>query len=146
MGFITIEELKKCAFSESFSNPYFKKLEYGLDSLFESGVIKNVVDNEHFFYPKYLWNNDNDIELYFFTKEKLIKCTYEEDGIISVRSRFIKDVSQLELNKLNTNRKDIELKISFSDGEVFTFTSNDSNKSWKNKFYNAVLDIYKLLS
>nr|WP_272893801.1 DUF3908 family protein [Heyndrickxia oleronia] len=104
------------------------------------------MDKEHFFYPKYLWLKDKDIELFFITEDKLIKCTLAEVRMINIKTKFLKDVSQLDLRKLNIDLHEIELKVTFTDGEIFTFSNNDSSMSWKYNYYLEVLELYRRLS
>ncbi|MCM3240788.1 DUF3908 family protein [Heyndrickxia oleronia] len=105
-----------------------------------------MLDKEHFFYPKYLWLKDKDIELFFITEDKLIKCTLAEVRMINIKTKFLKDVSQLDLRKLNIDLHEIELKVTFTDGEIFTFSNNDSSMSWKYNYYLEVLELYRRLS
>lgn len=145
MGIISIEKLRSHASSESFSKTYFAKLKSGIDTLIESGIINGVVENDHIFYPKYLWQDDKDIELYFIAKDKLIIVTYKDKGVINVRTKILGDILNLEICNLDLKQKDVELYVIFTDGEVIKFSSNDSNDSWKNKFYNAIIEIHRQL-
>ena len=66
--------------------------------------------------------------------------------MINIKTKFLKDVSQLDLRKLNIDLHEIELKVTFTDGEIFTFSNNDSSMSWKYNYYLEVLELYRRLS
>lgn len=122
-------------------NKHGHKQELLLDTLSESKVLEKVIASESFFYPKYLWRKDENVELYFFTKEKVIICYEGEDKKTRVSSLSLKDVLKTDVILHDAMRQDCELSLHFTNGEVLTFSSSDSNNAWKHKFYDAIIGL-----
>lgn len=145
MDFVSMEKLKKYAFDESFNNDFYGQLSMALETIQETGLLKNVLENEHILYPKYLWHEDRNIDLYFLTKSKIYKCEYGDRGVINLSVRSIEAITKIELLNIDLNAKTCELIITMNDGEKIAFSSDDSNKEWKNKYYKAIMEIYNRL-
>jgi len=142
---ITLEQLKGYASQESIKNPYYSRLEAAIEDLIESGVIEIFDENAYFFYPKYLWQEDKNIELYLISKNIITLCAYDNEGNLHIDTWYNSNVNKLQLKNLNLNKREIQLEIKFLNDEQLLFSSSDSNDSWKYKFYKGILDIYKIL-
>ncbi|MEC2222865.1 MULTISPECIES: DUF3908 family protein [Heyndrickxia] len=146
MDFITFEKFRKFVYQKSYSSPHYGKIEGIIEDLQESGLLKKVIENDHFFYPKYLWQEDKNLELFFFTSDNLIKCSYDEETTFCIEIRKLIDIDLIETKVTDFRRRDAELKIRFRDGVEYLFTSNDSNDQWKYKYFNTIKEIQELLS
>ena|SRR5690554_1727518 len=150
MGWITLEELRKHSLSKSFDNAYYKKLERLIRTLYEQKIIEDLQKETHIFYPKYLWQEDErDLELFYFTSEKIVQITTEdvENNVeIKVITKYIRDIKNTKLNLLSYSY-DVKLTITFNDESDMVLNSNsDTNDAWKYKFHKEILNIHKLVS
>jgi hypothetical protein len=141
---LDLKKLRRYASQKSFSNPYYRKVDKLIETIQESGLIEYVVESNHF-YPKYLWQEEKELELYFLSDIHIIHYFYDKEGNVINKTRFKSDISNLELKVLQTGNKDVELYVTFRNGDIIYLTSNDSNEAWKYKFYNEILQIYKSL-
>jgi Protein of unknown function (DUF3908) len=140
---ISLEDLRKHSLQQSYSK---ESLDVFWEILLESGILKTVLDKtDYYLYPKYLWQENKKIELFFITKFELIMCTYNDEGNIMIESLFLKDISQININNLDTSNN-IELCLIFANGREITLNSNDSNESWKSKYYQAIINVYSYLT
>src|SRR5690554_5683126 len=118
MGWITLEELRKHSFNKSFDNAYYQKLERFIETLYEQKIIEDLQNETHIFYPKYLWQEDErDLELFYFTSEKIVQITTKEvenNFEIIITTKYIKDIKNTKLNILS-NSYDVKLTITFND-------------------------------
>ena len=63
---ISLEDLRKYAFQQSFSNQEYRMLEVFLEGLLESGMIKAVLHEiDYYLYPKHLWQKNKKIKIFF---------------------------------------------------------------------------------
>lgn len=145
MSWISFEELQTYVAKESFNNSYYSKMNSFLENIKESNIISDVLESDYIFYPKFLWQEEKKLELYFISNDIIIICGLDEESNIYLAQRFTKNVSSIEIKNLNIDKRDIELHINFSDENV-VFDSNDTNQHWKFKYYNKIKELYKLLS
>lgn len=130
---------------QRYREAYFNNLANFFESLTDSGILSEVKDTYKCFYPKYLWQEEKQLNIYFFTQTQIVECGYDLDGNINIETNFIKDIELLKINNLNAARHDIELEIYFINGTIYVFNSEDSNEYWKRRFFNNISEIYKFL-
>ncbi|WP_027955525.1 DUF3908 family protein [Halobacillus kuroshimensis] len=145
MDFISLEQLRKYALQESYSNNSWRNLEYFIEELLESGILDDINHKGYMFYPKYLWQENNEVELIFISKESILSCIYN-DGYITVKKRMLRELVRVEISQMNLNNSQVELSLIFKDGEKEVFNSNNSNQAWKRKYFTAILEIYKMIA
>lgn len=97
-------------------------------------------------YPKNLFIDDKQVELYLFNeKRQIMKVTYEDKEINTILY-FLKDIVCLE-NKVNAEKRSRSLLIKFSNSEMIEFNNkNDTNSHYNDRFETLMIDITKLFT
>lgn len=128
-----------------FWEPYFNKLATFFERLTDSDILGDLKETYNFFYPKYLWQEEKQLEIYFITKAQIIECKYNREGNISIITRYAKDIESIKIDNFNALHHDIELEIHFTNGKTIAFNSNDSNEHWKRRYFKEISQIHKFL-
>lgn len=99
------------------------------------------------FYPQYLFNNEKDSELLFFTKSKIFLVT-GTDRKVFIAIYDLKDVLEYNLEIDSSQGFDNAiLNIYFTLDRHLIFNSeNDTNASYRSTFVKKIKNIYKLLN
>ncbi|WP_078596338.1 DUF3908 family protein [Evansella clarkii] len=146
MDWINIEKLRKYSAQESYKNQFYIRVERLIEYLQESTLINNILEEEHLFYPKYLWQEDNDLELYFFTKEHIVLCSLDSNQKLFIIKRFTRDISKIEITNYDANHRDIQLIITFVNKDEIILQSNDTNEHWKFKYFKKIQELYNFIN
>ncbi|AFU12934.1 hypothetical protein MC28_1512 [Bacillus thuringiensis MC28] len=142
MAVITLNELFDVVSRERYSNRTSHQAAVLIETLNESGVVK-IIDENYILYPKNLFREDKDVELFFFKKKEIIVCKINADGDVSVQNFLSKNVDKFEMNKLNADKQTVELSIHITNEEpIHLSNKGDTNQYWSRKFYTLILDIY----
>lgn len=137
---ITIDRLEKYAKANFYITdiPQAKPLYFMLkevNELFDPNSIKVI-------YPKNLFLNDKQVELFLFTdKKQIIKVTYEK-GEVHTDLYFSKNLSMY----INISDYCRSLNIRFIDGDEIEFNSkNDTDHANTGSFNDLIVAIWKVL-
>lgn len=139
---ITLENLRRYSVEEFYSsrNPQVQALRYMTDE------INKVIDTTRIkvVYPKNLFIENKQIELYLFDdREHIFKVTHENNEVC-IFLYFLKDIIHIK-NSVNFGNKSRTLTIEFSNGEIFEFNNtSDTNSHYMHRFDNLIVDIWKL--
>lgn len=95
-------------------------------------------------YPKNLFVDDKQIEIYLFDdKRQIMKVTYE-GGVVYTCLYFSKDIVNIS-SKINCDNNSRSLAVKFSNGEVIEVNSvNDTNAYHIYRFDELIIGIWKL--
>ncbi|MFD1173958.1 DUF3908 family protein [Oceanobacillus picturae] len=145
MEWIDLDRLQRIARQESFEKQSYGRIADFLEHLKESNIVRNLLEIEHLFYPKYLWQEDKDLELYFFTNEEIVKCGIDTNEKFFITKRYTKNITKIEITNLDISNNDIQLNITFSKDDELIFSSDNSNIHWKYKYFKKIIELYDLL-
>ncbi|PFR51028.1 DUF3908 family protein [Bacillus cereus] len=144
MEFITVGELYSLASKEN--SLYYKKVESLIETLDRSGILVTI-DEEHVFYPKKLFCENENIELIFFSSEAIIVTTIDDYWNVTVQKFLNKDIRKLELVNLNIETVTVELIIHVNDQESIKLSNKkDTNTAWATKFFKKIVGIFAKFS
>lgn len=146
---LTLKLLHEIAVSERFTNSYYRGVEALIDGLQRSGILEVIQSKEHIFYPKKLFREEENIQLYFFLKDKIVICRHDENdqNNLSVEEVYLKGVDKIRIRHLNVDQQRVEFEVAFSNGEKIVLSSSeDTNQHWQYKFYQTILSIYAFLN
>lgn len=150
MSELTLEKIQTIASQNSFSKPYFRKIDRVMSILTESELMVPFQEKEHIFFPRNLFNQDSEVEFYFISKHLITVFTYEYDEneqcSINVKSIPIKDDPVVELKHYSLYGSNVVCTITVQNGETLSFSSSDTNSHWVNTYKNQVIDIFKLFT
>ena len=138
---ITLENLRRYSMEGFYNsrNPQVQTLRYMTDE-----IIK-VIDTTKIkvVYPKNLFIDNKQIELYLFDDgDHIFKITYENKEVC-IFLYLLKDITRLK-NSVNYENKSRSLTIEFSNGEIFEFNSaSDTNSYHMHRFEDLIVDIWK---
>jgi hypothetical protein len=138
---ITLENLRRYSMEGFYNsrNPQVQTLKYMTDE-----IIK-VIDTTKIkvVYPKNLFIDNKQIELYLFDDgDHILKITYENKEVC-IFLYLLKDITRLK-NSVNYENKSRSLTIEFSNGEIFEFNSaSDTNSYHMHRFEDLIIDIWK---
>lgn len=98
------------------------------------------------FYPKYLFVENNDTELLFFTENKLFLITGTENKVFSSVFK-LKDVIDFNFEVDSTQSfENVTLNIYFTlDRHLVLNSQIDTNKSYRHSFSTKIKAVYKKL-
>lgn len=95
-------------------------------------------------YPKNLFVDDKQVEIYLFNDERqIMKVTYE-GGEVYTSLYFSKDIVNIS-SKINCDNNSRSLLVKFSNGEVIELNSvDDTNTYHTYRFDELIIGIWKL--
>ncbi|MEK4512876.1 DUF3908 family protein [Paenibacillus sp. FSL K6-2524] len=97
------------------------------------------------FYPKKLFSENQSLECFVFTDNKLL-IFKEYDKQISINVLNLNRITAASLELEKDDFPDETVKISFSSGEEIVFDPKaDSNSRWYESFKENVTEIFKLI-
>lgn len=121
-------------------NPQARPMKYMLEE------IGKVIDTSGIkvIYPKNLFVDDKQVEIYLFDdKRQIMKLTYES-GEVHTCLYFSKDIVNIS-SKINCGNNSRSLLIKFSNDEVIEFNSvNDTNAYQTYLLDELIIGIWKL--
>lgn len=104
-----------------------------------------AVDEVKAFYPKHLFSENQPLESYVFTDNKLL-IFYDTEEKVKVETLRYDQIRNAILQQEKTEFPNKFVKISFSTGEEIEFDPIvDSNSSWVDKFNENATEIYKVI-
>lgn len=149
----SLEEIKNIAFNNQFSsdnNNYYRRLYKFAEILLDIPGIKKIEEQEaylHHFYPKNLWIEEKNLELIYFTSDKIIEIEMNQDTEeVKINCHYTKDMLNTELTIINYREKVYQLVINFNNSHKLTLSTNDAEDNWKRRFSEEILAIHKYLS
>ncbi|WP_274362744.1 DUF3908 family protein [Paenibacillus thermotolerans] len=113
-----------------------------------SEVLKEYVneDDVKVFYPKNLFVENTNIELYAFMQDHVIAIIQGDNGII-LKSLYYKNIRNIELFKSTRNESEVGLLIRYTNEEEINLRSHqDTNDTWAFRYGKKIKEIFKMLS
>ncbi|WP_313429845.1 DUF3908 family protein [Siminovitchia terrae] len=105
----------------------------------------NVESESVVFYPKNLFVDNENVEVYFFDNQKVTVFTGKEEAS-SVKTLYYRQIESVEMEY-----KDIyypsQLTVKFLNGQIIKLNSEvDTNNTWMNRFTKKIEDIFMKLN
>ncbi|MFP3415177.1 DUF3908 family protein [Bacillus sp. SIMBA_074] len=142
---ITHSELQKEFQREKGSSLYHHRVDALISSLDENNIIEKLGEG-YLFYPRNLWVERKDIELFFFSNHSITICNIDKMYNIHIRTISTNSLRKLEL-LTNTRNGSVELVIHILNEEPIRLSNHhDTNDAWRSKFYDLILEIHAQLS
>lgn len=120
-----------------------------LETLFEY-VDKEKIEQ---IYPKNLFVDEKELEIYVFTKEKIIVITSLREQNKKCNNVYIKlnvikkqSINNLIITNEDNNTREVQLEIILKDGQKICFNNiDDTNKTHQNNFKKLIQKLSKSL-
>lgn len=94
------------------------------------------------FYPKNMFVQDKDLEIYIFLESKILRGRIIDDARIEIKVLFLKDIKDFTCECINEGEYYHKLTLKFINGEIIELDSMvDTNFSWRNKFEKTIKEI-----
>lgn len=95
------------------------------------------------FYPKNMFVQDENPEIYIFLESKIFRARIIDDARIEIKVLFFTDIKDFTCECISDGGEyNHKLKLEFINGEVIELDSMvDTNLSWRNKFNKTIKEI-----
>lgn len=94
------------------------------------------------FYPKNMFVQDKDLEIYIFLESKILRGRIIDDARIEIKVLFLKGIKDFTCECINEGEYYHKLTLKFINGEIIELDSMvDTNFSWRNKFEKTIKEI-----
>lgn len=115
----------------------FKKI----DSLIDEENIQHV-------YPKYLFVDGSNLELYLFLKSsRILKCSINDENYINISTFYISNIENVIFAVSFRNDRENKLSIKFNNNEIFEFDSKkDTNDDHTYGYGGLIQDLCKYIN
>lgn len=101
-------------------------------------------NNISVFYPKNMFVEDENLEIYIFLERKILRGRIIDDGRIEIKVLFLKDIKDFICECIYDGEYYHKLTFEFINGEIIELDSMlDTNFSWRNKFEKTIKEIIK---
>lgn len=100
-------------------------------------------DEIQVFYPKKVFSNDNETELYIFTSDTLYIVSGKR-YTISMKALKYKEIREIEFEMSQEGNAYATLKLHVGDTYFYLHSEEDSNESWSSTFAEKMKNIVKL--
>ncbi len=103
-------------------------------------------DDIKLFYPKNLFVDDKDLEVYIVLEGKILRGRFLDDNKIELRVLHLKDLKDFKCEGIYNEEGFQKIILQFKNGEEIVFNSmEDTNDNWKYKFKEHIKDVAKML-
>lgn len=108
---------------------------YNMEELIDSNKI-------NIFYPKNMFVEDKNLEIYIFLDNKIVRGRVIDEGRIEIKILSLKDIKDFTCEYIKDGEYYHKLTLEFINGEIIELDSMvDTNFSWRNKFEKAIKEI-----
>lgn len=98
------------------------------------------------FYPKNMFVDDKDLEIYAFLERKVLRGRVLDNNKIEIKLLHLKDLKDFICECTYDEEYYYKLTLKFNNNEVIVFDSLvDTNFSWKNKFNKEIKEIIQVI-
>lgn len=110
-----------------------------IETVIDTGKIEMV-------YPKNLFLDDKDLEVYVVSGGKILSCILLDDKKIQLQILNLKDLKNFKCEGLYDEKGFRRITLEFGNDEVITFDSDeDTNDDWKSAFREHIKDLAKVV-
>lgn len=96
------------------------------------------------FYPKNMFVQDKNLEIYIFLESKILRGRIIDDARIEIKVLSLKDIKDFTCECINDGEYYHKLTLKFINGEIIELDSMvDTNFSWRNKLEKTIKEIMK---
>lgn len=116
-----------------------------------SAIFRNIEEfidpnKVSIFYPKNMFVDDKDLEIYVFLERKILRGRVLDNNKIEIKLLYLKDLKDFICECTYDEECYYKLTLKFYNDEVIVFDSLvDTNFSWKNKFNKVIKEIIKVI-
>ena len=150
MSELTLERITSITSQNSWSDPYFHKIERVISTIETSGLMAPFLTKEYIFYPRNMFKKDSEVEFYIVSKEIITVFTYEYDEqeqcTLFVKNIPIKEDPIVELKHYTLYGSNVVCTLTLQNGMTLSFTSSDTNEQWINTYKDQVINIFKMFT
>lgn len=135
-------EIKKEYERHKYNDPKFRK---------NSAIFHNIEEfidlNEiNIFYPKNMFVEDKDLEIYIFLESKILRSRLIDNDIIEIKILYLKDIKDFICECMCDGEYYHKLILKFPNDEIIVFDGTvDANIGWRNKFNKTIKKIIRII-
>lgn len=125
---------------------YYEQKSRKYSAIFRS-IEELINPNEiKIFYPKNLFLDDKDLEIYIVLNGKLLRWRFGDDKKIELRILHLKNLKDFKCEGICNEEGIYKIILEFETGEEIAFNSmDDSIDNWKYTFKEHITEIAKTL-
>lgn len=135
-------EIKKEYEKHKYNDPKSRK---------NSAIFHNIEEfidlNEiNIFYPKNMFVEDKDLEIYIFLESKILRSRLIDNDIIEIKILYLKDIKDFICECMCDGEYYHKLILKFPNDEIIVFDGTvDANIGWRNKFNKTIKKIIRII-